>query len=161
MRSRKTLMLGAMLGLALLLSACSLDIERNTDGSLQVVGEVTAESLAAEFERDPENDSVTVKIDDGVMWVDVEGTDENGDVIANLRVELGSSNGAPTVDITEAFYNGWTVPDEITDMYNEAIEKEITKAVQDNPDATLVSLTADDGKIVTEWRIETQDSKSG
>ena len=159
MRSNKTLMLGAMLGLALVVSACSLDIERNTDGSLQIVGEVTAESMANEFERDPKNDSVDVSIDDGVMWLDVEGTDENGDYVANLRVELGASDGALTVDITEAFYNGWTVPDEIRDMYNKAIARAITKAVAENPDATLESLTADDGKIVTEWRIETEDSK--
>lgn len=160
MRSKK-LMLAAILGLSLVVSACSLNIERNADGSLQIVGEVTAEAMAEEFERDPENDSVDVKIDDGVMWVDVEGRDENGEHVANLRVELGAADGAPTVDITEAFYNGWTVPDDITEMYNAAIEREIRKAVRENPDATLESLEADNGKIVTKWRIETQDSKSG
>ncbi len=160
MRSKK-LMLAAILGLSLVVSACSLNIERNADGSLQIIGEVTAEAMAEEFERDPENDSVDVKIDDGVMWVDVEGTDESGEHVANLRVELGAADGEPTVDITEAFYNGWTVPDDITEMYNAAIEREIRKAVRENPDATLESLEADNGKIVTEWRIETQDSKSG
>jgi hypothetical protein len=153
-------MLTMVAALALVASACSIDIERNADGSLQVVGEVTAESMATEFERDPENDSVEVTIDDGVMWLDIEGTDENGEYIANLRVELGVVDGAPAVDITEAFYNGWTVPDDITDEFNKAIEKEIRKAVQQNRDARLISLTADDGTIVTEWRVDTQDSKS-
>jgi hypothetical protein len=146
---------------ALLASACSVDIERNADGSLQLAGEVTAESMATEFERDPKNDAVDVTIDDGVMWLDIEGTDENGEYVANLRVELGVEDGAPAVDITEAFYNGWTVPDEIRDEFNQAIEKEIRKAVKQNPDAQLLLLTADDGRIVTEWRIETKDSRNG
>jgi len=161
MKTRKTLMLGSVLALALVASACSINVERNTDGSLQVVGEVTAESMASEFERDPENDSVEIQINDGVMLVDVKGTDENGEYVANLRVELSSSAGAPVVDITEAFYNGWNVPDEIRDEFNMAIADEIKKAVADNPDAKLVSLVADNDKIVTEWRVETQDSKGG
>lgn len=102
-----------------------------------------------------------VAIEDGVMWVDVEGVDENGKYEANLRVELTADNGALLVDITEAFYNGWTVPEKIRNEFNQAIATEIGKAAADNPDATLVSLVADDGKIVTEWRVETQDSKNG
>jgi hypothetical protein len=153
------MMVAVLAVLALFASACSIDIERNADGSLQIDGEITADSLATEFERDPDNNSVDVAINDGVMLIDVEGVDENGEYVANLRVELSADDGVLVVDITEAFYNGWTVPDKIRDEFNTAIAKEIRKAVQENPDATLVSLVADDGKIVTEWRVETQDSK--
>ena len=161
MRSKKTVLMAATAALALLLSACSVNVERNDDGSLQIDGEITAESLAAEFERDPENDAVAVQIDDGVMRLDVEGTDENGEYVANLRVELAVVDGTLAVDITEAFYNGWTVPEEIRDEFNKEIAKEIKKAVNQNPDATLLSLVADDGKVTTEWRVETKDSKKG
>lgn len=159
MRSKRILMMAVLAALALLASACSIDIERNSDMSLQIHGEMTAEALATEFERDPENDSVEVSIEDGVMWLDVEGVDENGEYEANLRVELMADDGVLLVDITEAFYNGWTVPEGIRNEFNQAIAKEITKAAAENPDATLVSLVADDGKIVTEWRVETEDSK--
>ena len=159
MRSTKVMMVAILAALALFTSACSIDIERNADGSLQIDGQVTADSLAAEFERDPENNAVAVAINDGVMWIDVEGVDENGEYVANLRVELRADDGVLVVDITEAFYNGWTVPEGIRTAFNDAIAREIRKAVADNPDATLVSLVADDGKIVTEWRIETEDSK--
>lgn len=159
MRSTKVLMVAVLTALALLASACSIDVERNDDGSLRIDGEITAESLAAEFERDPENNSVDVAVNNGVMLIDVAGVDENGDYVANLRVELSAGDGTLVVDITEAFYNGWTVPDKIRDEFNKAIAKEIRKAVQENPDAALVSLVADDGKIVTQWRVETEDSK--
>lgn len=159
MRSTKVLMVAVLTALALVASACSIDVERNDDGSLRIDGEMTAESLAAELERDPNNNSVDVAINDGVMLIDAEGVDENGDYVANLRVELAAADGALLVDITEAFYNGWTVPEGIRDAFNKAIAKEIKKAVKQNPDATLVSLVADDGRIVTEWRIETEASK--
>ena len=159
MRSTKVLMVAVLTALALLASACSIDVERNDDGSLRIDGEITADSLATEFERDPENNSVDVAIKDGVMLIDVAGVDENGEYVANLRVELSAGDGTLVVDITEAFYNGWTVPDKIRDEFNKAIAKEIRKAVQENPDAALVSLVADDGKIVTQWRVETEDSK--
>lgn len=159
MRSRKTILMASLAALALLLSACSVNIERNDDGSLQVNGEITAESLATEFERDPQNDSVEVSIDGGVMLLDIEGVDEDGEFVANIRVELSADNGVLAVDITEAFYNGWTVPDEIRGQFNDDIAKEIKKAVNQNRDATLLSLTADDGRILTEWRVETKESK--
>ena len=158
MRSTKVLMVAVLTALALLASACSIDVERNDDGSLRIDGEITADSLATEFERDPENNSVDVAIKDGVMLIDVAGVDENGEYVANLRVELSAGDGTLVVDITEAFYNGWTVPDKIRDEFNKAIAKEIRKAVQENPDAALVSLVADDGKIVTQWRVETEAS---
>ena len=161
MRSKKTFLMAMVAALALVLSACSVNIERNEDGSLQIDGEITAESLATEFQRDPENDSVEVAIEDGVMLLDVEGVDENGEYVANLRAELSVDDGVLVVDITEAFYNGWTVPEEIRDEFNKEIAKEIKKAVNQNPDATLLSLVADNGKIVTGWRVETKDSKKG
>ena len=161
MRSKKTFLIAVVAALALMLSACSVNIERNNDGSLQIDGEITAESLATEFERDPQNESVEVTIDGGVLLFDVEGVDENGEYVANLRAELSVEDGVLVVDITEAFYNGWTVPEGIRDEFNKGIAKEIKKAVNQNPDATLLSLVADDGKIVTEWRVETKDSKKG
>ncbi len=145
--------------LALIAGACSINVERNDDGSLQVKGEITAQALATEFERDPENDSVKVSIDRGVMLLDVEGVDENGEYVANVRIELSAVDGVLVVNITEAFYNGWTVPDDMRAEFNAEISKEIREAVEENPDATLVSLVADNNKIVTEWRIETEDSK--
>lgn len=161
MRSKRTVLTAALAALALMLSACSVNIERNEDGSLQIDGEITAESLATEFERDPQNNAVDVSIEDGVMFLHVDGVDENGEYVANLRVELSVDDGNLMVDITEAFYNGWTVPDEIRDEFNKEIAKEIKNAVNQNPDATLLSLVADDGKILTQWRVETKESKKG
>ncbi|NOY56627.1 MAG: hypothetical protein GXP34_11660 [Actinobacteria bacterium] len=159
MKQKKIRILASVAALALIASACSINVERNVDGSLQVTGEITAQALATEFERDPDNDSVKLSINDGVMLLDVEGVDENGEYVANLRIELSAVDGVLVVNITEAFYNGWTVPDDMRKEFNAEISKEIREGLDENPDATLVSLVADNDKIVAEWRVETEDSK--
>lgn len=161
MRQRKILIAAGITALALLASACSINVERNDDGSLRVDAEMTAQALATEFEREPENDSVKVSIDDGVMLLDVEGVDEDGEYVANVRAELSVVDGVLAVDVTEAFYNGWTVPDDMRAEFNAELAEDIRKAVEENPDATLISLVANDDKIVTVWRIEAEDSKEG
>lgn len=160
MLSTKKRMLGIIGMLAIVASACTVNVERNPDGSLQIIGEVTAESLAGEFERDPNNENVTVSIDGGAMTVAFTETEENGekaDIV--LKVDLGADDGLLVVDITEATYNGNEVPDWITDIYNQVIAEGIKASATEEPDASLVSLVADDGKITTEWRIETDESK--
>ena len=64
MRSKKTFLIAVVAALALMLSACSVNIERKDHGSLQIDGEITAETLANEFHLHPHNDSVEETIDD-------------------------------------------------------------------------------------------------
>jgi hypothetical protein len=135
-------------------------VERNSDGSLQISSLMTADSLAAQFERDPRNDRVTVEIQDGFMLVDAAGTERNGDeFVASFRVDLGLSGDVLTVDISDAVYNGWTIPADVVQRWEDAIAAELTKAARDNPNATLVSVNADGGQIAMEWRIETRESR--
>lgn len=155
MRTKKMLMVGALAALAVVASACSIDIERNADGSLKIDSVLTAESFAVELERDPLNNDTEISISDGVMTMTIDGVEETGeDYVATLLVELGVANGRLVVDITEADYNGYEVPEWIVDAYNEAIERAIRVGAEDDPNTTLVSLTADNDQIVTEWRVE-------
>ncbi len=148
-------MVGALAALAVFASACSIDIERNTDGALRVDSVLTAESFATELERDPLNNDTDISISDGVMTMTIDGVEETGEeYVATLVVELGARNGRLVVDITDADYNGYEVPQLIVDAYNKAIERAIRVGAQDDPNTTLVSLTADNDQIVTEWRVE-------
>ena len=160
MRTKKMLLVAALTALAVAAGACTIDVERNSDGSLQISSLMTADSLAAEFERDPRNDRVTVEIQDGFMLVDAAGTERDGDeFIAGFRVDLGLSGDVLTVDISDAVYNGWTIPADVVQRWEDAIAAELTKAARDNPNATLVSVIADAGQIAMEWRIDTRESR--
>lgn len=155
MRTKRMLMVGALAALAVVASACSIDIERNADGSLKIDSVLTAESFAAELERDPLNNDTEISIQDGVMTMTIDGVEETGEeYVATLLVDLGVQNGRLFVDITQADYNGYDVPEWIVDAYNEAIERAIRVGAEDDPNTTLVSLVADNDQIVTEWRVE-------
>lgn len=152
---RSKLMVGALVALAVFASACSIDIERNADGSLKVDSVLTADSFEAELERDPLNNDTEISIQNGVMTMTVDGVEETGEeYVATLIVDLGVRNGRLLVDITEADYNGYEVPGWIVDAYNEAIERAIRVGAEDDPNTTLVSLVADNDQILTEWRVE-------
>jgi len=149
------LMVGALAALAIVASACSIDIERNADGSLKIDSVLTAESFASELERDPLNNDTEISIQDGVMTMTIDGVEETGEeYVATLLVDLGVQNGRLLVDITQADYNGYDVPQWIVDAYNEAIERAIRVGAEDDPNTSLVSLVADNDQIVTEWRVE-------
>lgn len=155
MRTKTMMMAGALAVLTILASACSIDIERNADGSLRIDSVLTADSFAAELERDPLNNDTQISIQDGVMTMTVEGVEETGEeYVATLLVDLGVRDGRLFVDITEADYNGYDVPKWIVDEYNKAIERAIRVGAEDDPNTTLVSLVADNDQIVTEWRVE-------
>ena len=155
MRTKRMLMVGALAALAIVASACSIDIERNADGSLKIDSVLTAESFASELERDPLNNDTEISIQDGVMTMTIDGVEETGEeYVATLLVDLGVQNGRLLVDITQADYNGYDVPQWIVDAYNEAIERAIRVGAEDDPNTSLVSLVADNDQIVTEWRVE-------
>lgn len=160
MRTKKMLLTASLAVLAIAASACTIDVERNTDGSLQINSLMTAEALETEFERDPKNEDVSVEIRDGFMLVDASGTERNGDEFAvNFRVDVGLAGDTLAVDISDAFYNGWEIPSDIVEQWDDAIAAELTKAARNDPDATLVSVVADNGQIEMEWRVETRESR--
>lgn len=160
MRTKKLFLVAILTALAVVASACTIDVERNPDGSLQISSLMTAEALEMEFERDPENDNVDIEIQDGHMLFDVEGTERTGeDYVANFRVDVGLQGDVLTVDISEAFYNGWEIPRDIVQEWDDAIARALTAAANENPDATLVRVEADNGQVEMEWRIETRESR--
>ena len=160
MRTKQMLLVAAIAALAVAASACTIDVERNTDGSLQISSVITADSLAAEFGRDPRNDNVSVEIRDGFMLVEAEGHERNGDeFVASFRVDLDLAGDTLTVDISDAVYNGWDIPADIVQRWDDAIAAELTKAAREHPDATLESVAADNGQVEMEWRLETRESR--
>ncbi len=160
MGTKKMLLVATLAVLAMAASACTIDVERNDDGSLQVSSVMTAESLAAEFESDARNDNVTVEIRDGFMLVDAEGHERNGDeFVASFRADLGLADETLTVDISDAVYNGWDVSDDIVQRWDDAIADALNRAAREHPNATLTSVAADDGQIELEMRIETRESR--
>lgn len=147
---------------ALVASACSIDIERNTDGSLQVDGAITEAGLAAELERDPLNENVTVDIQDGFVLVGADRLDPAGGTNAvAFRVEVGVDAGHLDVAVSDATFDGFPIPEPFVEHWNRDLARALERASERHPDATLLSVDVGGGELAFEWRIETPESRSG
>ena len=161
---KKTMMLVAVAAFAILAGACSIDVERNDDGSLQIETVLTEESLANEIEKgidDPNVERLTIDMKDGYALVDIEAKRENGfgtDEVS-FRVDMFVVDGHLGVNVTEAVWNGIEIPQELVDHWNDELAAEIEADAKEDPDSTLVAVELTENDLRMEFRHETDESK--
>lgn len=162
---KKISMMVAVAAFALLAGACSIEVERNDDGSLQIQTVLTEESLANELARgidDPNVESMTVDMKDGYALVEMEAKSEWGDGTdtVSFKVEMFVVDGHLGVNVTEAVWNDIEIPQELTDLWNEELAKELEEGAKEDPDSTLVAVELAEDSLTMEFRHETDESKS-
>ncbi len=158
-------MLVAVAAFALLAGACSIDVSRNDDGSLQIETVLTEESLANELAKgidDPNVISMDVDMKNGYALVEMEAKSEWGDGIdtVSFRVDMFVVDGHLGVNVTEAVWNDIEIPQELTDVWNEELAKELEEGAKEDPDSTLVAVELTENDLRMEFRVETDESKS-
>ena len=162
---KKTMMLVAVAAFALLAGACSIDVERNDDGSLDIETVLTEESLANELAKginDPNVESLTVDMKDGYALVEMAAKSEwnNGTDEVSFKVEMFVVDGRLGVDVTEAVWNDISIPQELVDIWNDALAKELEEGAKKDPDSTLVAVELTEDALTMEFHHETEESKS-
>jgi hypothetical protein len=161
---KKTIMLVAVAAFALLTGACSIDVARNDDGSLQLETVLTEDSLANELAMgidDPNVESMTVDMKDGYALVEIEARRERGvgtDDIS-FRVDMFVDDGHLGVNVTEAVWNDIPIPQELTDVWNEELAAELEEEAKKEPDSTLVAVELTENALTMEFRLETDESR--
>ncbi len=158
-------MLIAVAAFALLAGACSIDVERNEDGSLQLTTVLTEESLANEIAKgidDPNVESMTVDMKDGYALVEIQAQRESGFGTDNIsfRVDLFVVDGHLGVNVTNAVWNDIPIPQELTDIWNEELAAQLEADAKEDPDSTLVAVELTENSLTMEFRHETEESKS-
>ena len=160
MKSQKLLVATAVAGLALIASACSINVERNPDGSLQAVGTITEANLEAEMERDPMNESVELDFQDGgVIVASVERREGAAVNTVDFTAEVSSTDGQLYAEVTEATFDDFPIPDQWLDAWNDELSRGLHQAAGEHPGATLENLTVDGDSMTFEWRFETDESR--
>ena len=160
MGKRSILTAVGIAALALVASACSIDVERNADGSLNVDTVITEQSMAAELERDPRNENVVVDIVDGYIVASADHTGPGGrSNEVSFRADLGVANDRLTATVSEATFDGFPIPDSFVEQWNENLARAIERLAAQHPDASLVSVSLGDDELAMQWRIETPESK--
>ncbi len=160
---RKTLV-ALLVGVALIASACSIDVEANPDGSLTVTSNVTQEKLQAALNtmiKDPNVESLDVDFRDGYIAVEGIGTDPNtGDrTETSFTAVLSVVDGHLDAEISDALFNGYPIPDPIVESWNRSLARNLEREGRKDPDSTLTEVTVTDSDITMVWHVETEASK--
>jgi hypothetical protein len=154
--------LATMLGLAM--SACSIDVQRNDDGSLKVFTTLTEESMQAEIDRaldDPAVQDLTVDLAEGHALVSVTRFEPSGATsVVEFRVDLAVVDGHLGAEISDAQWDALPVPGPIVARWNERIGSALERAGRRHPHATLVDVTISDTELDMQWHVATDHGAS-
>lgn len=157
-------MLVAVAAFALVAGACSIDVERNDDGSLQVETVLTEESVKNEITKgvdDPQVNYLHLDMKPGYALVDMERERDSGfgvDTIS-FRIDLRVEDGHLAADVTDAVWNDVPIPQELVDIWNEELAAQLEAEGKEDPDSTLVAVALSEDALTMEWHIATDESK--
>ena len=163
MKSR-IMMLGLLMVMGLAVSACSVEIERNADGSLAVESSMTGDALQDELEAaiaDPLVREFTADLHDGYILVSAERERVMSDETDRMtfRLDLGVSDGHLTATISAAQLNDTPIEEERVAVWNERIATKLGRSGQRNPNSTLQAVTVSEDGVTMVWRVETARSR--
>lgn len=165
MNSRKTyLMLLLLVMGALLVSACTINVDRNPDGSLRVevnLPEATIQDEITAALNDPLIEDVQVDLHEGFISVVAERRRVMVDEVDEItfRLDLGVAQGHLTATISGAKVNDQPVDEAVVAVWNERIANKLENAGKRNPDATLQTVRIDESALTLLWRVETARSR--
>lgn len=160
---RKTL-IAAVVAVAVMATACSIDVEPNPDGSLTITSTVDQERLQAAINssiEDPNVERLEIEFHNGYLSFDGSGPDEDTGIVndvtfdAKLRVE----DGHLAVDLSNGTWNGEPMPLWIQEILNAELAIAIQMEAQKDPDSTLTSVEVREGEATFVWHVETEASK--
>ncbi len=160
----RIMVLGLLMVMGLAVSACSVEIERNTDGSLAVESSMTGDALQDELEAaiaDPLVREFTADLHDGYILVtsERERVMSDGTDTMTFRLDLGVSDGHLTATVSDALLNDLPIEEERVAVWNERIATKLGRSGQRNPNSTLQAVTVSEDGLTMIWRIETSRSR--
>lgn len=157
--------MGLLTVMVLGLSGCTINIDRNADGSLNVEALMDEETLQSELRAaiaDPLVQDLTVELRDGYIVASAERKRVMTDDVdsLNFRLDLGVEDGHMTAEVSEAELNGQPLEDERVAAWNERIAIRLERSGRKNPDSTLEAVTITDTALTMTFRVETWRSRS-
>lgn len=154
-----------LVALGLLLSACSIRLDRQPDGSLRMETSMTQEQISTEIRlaiSDPTVNDLKVELRNGYIQVTGSRQRPSGSSSDNLtfRMDIKASGGKLSVVVSQAMLNGSPMDKEIIEQWNERIARQLERSAFRNPNASAQSVGITPEAISFVYRIETIKSKS-
>lgn len=164
MNIRTLLAAGFLLMATMALSACSIEITRNEDGSLRLEGDMDEHELESELAlaiKDPLVQNLDVDVRDDAIFASGQRRhpDNSGVDTLAFRLDLGVRDGSLTATISEATVNGESIEAWRVESWNERLASRLERAAGRRPNSTLQSVSLEDDAVTMAWRIETPRSR--
>jgi hypothetical protein len=147
-----------------ILSACTINVERNPDGSLSAEVNLPESTIQTEIHlalNDPLITDLEADLHQGYISVSAERRRVFGDESDTLtfRLDLGTEDGHLTALISNAKVNDESVDQAVVNVWNERLANQLEKAGKRNPDSSLQSVAISENALTFVWRIETPRSR--
>lgn len=154
----------AALGLAGLLTACQIGVERSPDGSLRVEATMSEEQLETELRAalgDPGIEEVQVETQAGYLMVMAERSRTGEDVVDTLtfRLELAAVGGHLDAQVSDVVVDGFSISEARVQRWNERIAANLERAGARRPNSRLERVVVSEGGVTMVWRVETARSR--
>lgn len=160
----KMFLAAGLAAFGLIAGACQIDVERNTDGSLQIEAVISEADIATEIAlgMEAEEGTVTVDLKNGYALVAAEGPSEEHPLTDSFsfRLELFVDGDHLGAEISDAEWNGIAVPQEFVEIWNEELAKELEAGAKEDPDSTLSDVEITEDSLRFEFRVETDESRN-
>jgi hypothetical protein len=149
---------------SLAISACTIAVDRNPDGSLRLevdLPESTIQEEIAAALNDPLITDLQVDLRHGYIFVTADRKRVLGDEtdLLSFRLDLGTHAGHLTAVISDAKINDELVNDAYVEVWNQRLAQRLEEAAKRNPDSSLQSVSVGDDGLNFIWRVETARSK--
>jgi hypothetical protein len=164
MNMRTLFTAGLLLMATMALSACSIDITRNEDGSLRVEGVMDEHELESELAlaiKDPLVQNLDVDVRNSAVFASGQRRhpDNSGVDTLAFRLDLGVRDGSLTASISGATVNGEPIEAWRVRGWNERLASRLERAAGRRPNSALQNVSLEDDAITMVWRIETPRSR--
>lgn len=165
MKNNRWILVMVLLATAsLAISACSIAVDRNPDGSLRLEVNLPESTIQEEITaalNDPLITDLQVDLRQGYIFVTADRKRVLGDEtdLLSFRLDLGTHDGHLTAVISDAKINDEPVNDAYVEVWNQRLAQRLEEAAKRNPDSSLQSVSVGDDALNFIWRIETPRSK--
>ncbi len=148
----------------LVLSACTIGVDRNPDGSLRVDVSLPESTIQNEIDQglnDPLIQDLNADLREGYIFVTADRKRVQSDVVDRLtfRLDLGEKDGNLTAAVSDMQVNGRATDTAYVSVWNQRLANRLENAGRRNSDATLQSVTINSNAVEFVWRIETARSR--
>jgi hypothetical protein len=150
--------------LAILLSACGLKFEQNSDGSTRMelaLDETTMQTRIQQSIKDPQIQEFSIELRDG--FTEVSSTRKNlqtGNLdTMRFRLDLGAADGHMTAVISDVVINDFPLHPDWLRTWNENIAKNLASSAQNNPNSSFEEVSVTEDGVLMVWRIKPRENQ--